>query len=302
MSNIQSCLNYTGGKYKLLSQILPLFPQNIDIFVDLFCGGANVAVNVKANQIRCYDNINEIIELFNFIKNNDVEEIIVAIENVIERYELSSTYEHGYVYYDCDTSTGLAQYNRESYMRLRNDYNSRRYQTYYEKIILFYTLIIFGFNNQIRFNKRGEFNIPSGKRDFNSRLRDKLRKFSNKVRSLNINFEYFDFRDVDLDILDENDFVYIDPPYLITLASYNEQGGWTEDDERDLLSLLDTLNDRGIRFALSNVLECKGKMNNILIEWANRYAIHYLDYNYNFSNYQVKDKTSRTIEVLICNY
>jgi len=31
---IQSPLNYTGGKFKLLPQILPLFPQNIDIFVD----------------------------------------------------------------------------------------------------------------------------------------------------------------------------------------------------------------------------------------------------------------------------
>ena len=33
---IQSPLNYTGGKFKLLPQILPLFPKNIDIFVDLF--------------------------------------------------------------------------------------------------------------------------------------------------------------------------------------------------------------------------------------------------------------------------
>lgn len=31
--------NYTGGKYKLLSQILPLFPENTPIMVDLF-GGA----------------------------------------------------------------------------------------------------------------------------------------------------------------------------------------------------------------------------------------------------------------------
>ena len=43
MSYIKSCLNYTGGKYKLLNQILPLFPQDIDKFIDLFCGGASVA-------------------------------------------------------------------------------------------------------------------------------------------------------------------------------------------------------------------------------------------------------------------
>lgn len=48
---IKSPLNYVGGKFKLLSQILPLFPDNINRFVDLFCGGGNIGVNVKANKI-----------------------------------------------------------------------------------------------------------------------------------------------------------------------------------------------------------------------------------------------------------
>ena len=48
---IKSPLNYVGGKYKLLPQILPLFPDNINTFVDLFGGGFNVGINVKANKI-----------------------------------------------------------------------------------------------------------------------------------------------------------------------------------------------------------------------------------------------------------
>ena len=36
---IQSPLNYTGGKYKLLNQLVPLFPKNINTFIDLFGGG-----------------------------------------------------------------------------------------------------------------------------------------------------------------------------------------------------------------------------------------------------------------------
>ena len=39
---IKSPLNYIGGKYKILPQILPLFPKNIDTFIDLFAGGCNV--------------------------------------------------------------------------------------------------------------------------------------------------------------------------------------------------------------------------------------------------------------------
>ncbi|MGN1340510.1 MAG: DNA adenine methylase, partial [Oscillospiraceae bacterium] len=47
---IKSPLNYTGGKHKLLPQIIPLFPEGIRTFVDLFGGGRNVTVNVKAER------------------------------------------------------------------------------------------------------------------------------------------------------------------------------------------------------------------------------------------------------------
>lgn len=55
---IQSPLNYTGGKFKLLPQILPHFPKDIDVFVDLFCGGCNVGINVKANSVIYNDLMN----------------------------------------------------------------------------------------------------------------------------------------------------------------------------------------------------------------------------------------------------
>ena len=42
---IQSPLNYTGGKFRLLPQLLPLFPKDAGTFVDLFCGGCNVGIN-----------------------------------------------------------------------------------------------------------------------------------------------------------------------------------------------------------------------------------------------------------------
>ena len=44
-------MNYTGGKYKLLPQLLPLFPQDINTFVDLFTGGGNVAININSKKI-----------------------------------------------------------------------------------------------------------------------------------------------------------------------------------------------------------------------------------------------------------
>ena len=97
--------------------------------------------------------------------------------------------------------------------------------------------------------------------------------------------------------------VYCDPPYLITCASYNEQDGWSETEERQLLNLLDELNNNGIKFALSNVLENKGNSNDILKEWSKKYTVHYLNNTYGNCNYHTKDKSmNSTVEVLITNY
>ena len=61
---IKSPINYAGGKYRLLKQIIPLFPNNINTFVDLFGGAFNVGININANTIIYNDIINYLSELF----------------------------------------------------------------------------------------------------------------------------------------------------------------------------------------------------------------------------------------------
>ena len=172
--------------------------------------------------------------------------------------------------------------------------------------MMLYVIIVYAFNNQIRFNSKGEFNLPVGKRDFNQKMKEKLSSFIDRIKSQNCIFSCKDFREFNISTLTNNDFVYVDPPYLITCATYNEQGGWDEQCEKDLLAFLDKLSENKIRFALSNVLRSKGKQNDILIAWIeknkDKYNAIHLNYSYSNSNYQTKDKTSETEEVLIINY
>lgn len=108
MSNyIKSCINYTGGKYKLLKQIVPLLPNDINVFVDLFCGGGNVGLNIDSNMKIFNDNQTNIINLFNTIKNKDIKEILSCIENIIENHKLSNTYVNDYIAYDCEIFRGF---------------------------------------------------------------------------------------------------------------------------------------------------------------------------------------------------
>lgn len=302
---IQSPLNYTGGKFKLLPQILPHFPQDVECFIDLFCGGGNVGINAPCNKVIFNDNNSLLRFVFGTFKNMDKQATFELIDNIIEKYGLSNTEKYGYEYYGCNSAEGLAKYNSESFLKLREDFN-RNTNLDYNYYITLFVLIVYAFNNQIRFNRKGEFNLPVGKRDFNKKMREKLSSFIDRLKSGDYKFESYDFRELPNEEWNDKTFVYVDPPYLITCATYNEQDGWNETLEKELLKYLDNLHERGIRFALSNVLHSKGKENKLLIEWINnnigKYRVIYLNYTYSNSNYQTKDRTSKTDEVLIVNY
>lgn len=302
----KSCFNYTGGKHKLLKQIEPLFPKQIHNFVDLFCGGANVAINANAESKTIgIDYQKEVIRLYNTLKDMPIDQVFEIIDSSIQRFGLSNTFRFGYEKYNCMSGNGLSEYNKEKYLELREFYNKRAEDSPFFDIV-FYVLTVFGFNNQIRFNKKGQYNIPVGKRDFNENIRTNLEDFIRIIKDKSIEFYRSDFRDFDTSHLVEGDFLYADPPYLISTATYNEQNGWTEKEEKDLLGLLDQLHQRGVKFALSNVLEHKGMENTILSNWIGEhkdtYFVNHLDYNYNNSNYQIKQKKTKTTEVLITNY
>lgn len=303
---VNSPLNYIGGKYKLLPQLLPHFPDRIDKFIDLCCGGGSVGINIECEKLIMNDIQSSVIGILNLFKSTPKIDLLSKINQVIDEFELSRSQLNGYEYYGCNSKIGLGPYNKEKYLRLREKFNSLK-PTDKDYYFLLYVLIIYGFNNQIRFNRNLQFNLPVGKRDFNMNMVKKFNKFIERIQSVNCQLLNKDFR-IALEGIDltKDSLVYVDPPYLITCATYNENGGWTEQDERDLLNLLDKLHAQGIRFALSNVLRSKGKENTILIDWLNsnkeRYNIIYLDYSYSNSNYQVKDRQSKSEEVLITNY
>lgn len=300
---IPSALNYTGGKYKLLPQILPLFPKDADKVVDLFCGGCNVGININCNKVQFNDSNKYLIGLLDTFRRLPKDKIFEWLYVTIEKYDLSLVSKKGYEYYGCESSKGLGSYNKVGYNKLRSDFNSKITQDD-EYFLMLYLLIVYSFNNQLRFNKKGEFNLPVGKRDFNAKMQKKLDGFLDRIKSGDYVFTNDDFRNIKLDDYTDKSFFYADPPYLITCATYNEQDGWTEKDEYDLLSYLEQIDKKGIRFALSNVIESKGKTNEILTAWLNKHKSFrtiMLDYEYSNSNYHTK-REGVTKEVLVVNY
>lgn len=279
-------MNYIGGKYKLLPQILPLFPKSINTFVDLFCGGCNVGINVNAERIIFNDNITYLIDLYRLFYTLPQEQILTHIYNRISEFSLSQTNDIGY-------------------KELRTHYNEHR------NALDLFVLVAYSFNHQIRFNNSHKFNNPFGRErsSYNKRMEENLLAFIQKLQENKIFFSSKNFNEFNFSDLDCNDFVYCDPPYLITTGSYNDgkRGftGWGKCEEITLLSILENLTRQGVRFALSNVLTHKGIKNDILNDWANdnNYNIYHLCKNYSNSSYKLKNRDKfATDEVLITNY
>lgn len=282
---LKNPFNYYGGKNKLISQIFPLLPNRINTFYDIFGGGGDISFNVFANKIVYNDKSTEIVSV---LKNLD-DNFILELDNIIRKYNLSKT-------------------NKDGYIKLKEYYNSNKNSlSEREKALYFYALICHSFNNQYGFNRSREFNVPFGKNrsSFNSSMRNKLSDYIERINmNNNITFLSYDFKDFDYSQIKKGDFVYFDPPYYITTGAYERDYDlrWNENNERELYLILDYLSDRGIKWALSNVTEHKGRINNILNFFGTKYNVYPLNINYSNCSYQSKNREKKTQEVLLTNY
>lgn len=284
-------ISYPGNKNRLLKEILPLFPQGIDTFVDVFCGSGVVGINSNCEFIKCNDISKQCLQILEYFYINSFEKIISELELIINSCGLTYSHRDGKTYKE-KKHEGLSIINKDSYNKLKDLYNQ---DPSVDKLVV---LAIYGFNHYIRFNKQGIFNVPVGKVDLSDSIYSNLYNFINFIKTKKISFSNYDFRNKDL-YSDDSAIYYFDPPYFITTAPYNSS--WSKQDEIDLLNLLDNLNSAGKRFCLSNVFLSNGKKNEELIDWSKKYKVFYLKRQYRNANYQKVNLTD-SVEVLIRDF
>lgn len=302
-------LNYTGNKFRLLEQMQPFFPKDINIMVDLFCGGATVGLNTECKEVYFIDNDPNVIGLLQFFSKQNFDTLLAKLEDMVALYHLSNTYRNGTDFYkkqinDSNYNNGLKAYNKDGFYKLRNDYNLLNDKTTEDAYVKLYLLLLYGFNNDLRFNSKGEFNLPIGKTDLNRANVQKLKNYLIKVKNIKAHYicAEFDSKRVK-NILNKADFVYMDPPYLITNATYNESNKWNNLCEHRLLNLIDELIINNKRFVLSNVLSKKNRMNEPLFYWTqknkNSIEIHHMKYSYSSSSYNKKIREGHEDEIIV---
>ena len=303
---IQSPIFYMGNKYDLLPQLRQYIPEDIDTFYDLFGGSGVMSLNVNSNST-VYNEMNEnIVGLLKIFKNCHYEQIVEHIQNRINEFNLPDM--------SCDVrvkhfTEKYKEEHNENYLRFRSWYNktycgdNQDWST--EKYLDLYTLTYFSFCNLIRFNSKGEFNMPFGNRCWLPEHKNKIGYACEVLQKKNIQMLCGNALEKlkDIDQFKQGDFVYLDPPYTNTMAIYNEKrafGGWDIEDDMEMFELLDKLTQKGIRWGVSNVYVNKGLENTHLREWAekNNYKVFHLNKEYA----SLGKGASDTDEVYICNY
>ncbi len=299
MEYIRSPFFYVGDKYKIIPQIQKHFPKNINKFIEPFTGGGSVFLNVEANQYMLNDIDTNIVSIHKELKNNsnDFNMFYNNICKKIELNNLSHSFKEDKVPKELKKQfkkTYYAKYNKEGYNNLKKIYNASENKDYID----LYILLIYGFNRMLRFNSKKEFNLPVGNVDYNKNVHYALENYMNRVKENNIDWYNLDYKNFLNNInIEKNDFIYLDPPYLISNSEYNKL--WNNTNENELLDFLDELNDRNVKFAISNVVEYRGCKNDIFEEWMRKYKVEEITSNYiSFNN----NKQKNIREVLVKNY
>lgn len=242
-------LNYMGGKTNIIDYIKPHL-EGKPVLIDAMGGGFNVGINGCGFEKIIYNDINYIVrDILLMFKNENTKYILDKIDKIIKQYSLE-------------------KHNKENYLNYRNDYNTKyRYKEDYT--IYLYTLILYGFQQQLRFNSSLEFNNPIGESGYNDSIKEKIVSFSRRLKELNVEFfnkNYYDLKDIV-----NNSVVYLDPPYLITLGSYNDGkrgfNGWNELEEQKFIDFLNYLKNCNCKIVVSNIIEYKGRINEYLAKW-----------------------------------
>ena len=296
---IRSPFFYVGDKYKLMPQLKQLMPKKIEQYIEPFVGGGSSFLNSKGTSYMLNDIDSYVVELHRQIGSytGKSEELFDALFEIIDFYGLSCSYRGICVPEDMKkkyVKTYYSKYNKDAYIRMRKDFNANK-----NDFLRLYLLLIYGFNHMIRFNGKGDFNLPVGNVDFNNNVYQALNNYLDFVGEHEIEFFNMDYISFLEKIrFDKNSYVFLDPPYLISMSEYNKL--WNDKKEDELCEYLDSLNDRGIKFGITNLITHKGKVNQRFLEWSKKYCAYDVKSNYiSFNDNTIK---AHSQEVFVTNY
>jgi DNA adenine methylase len=289
-------LKWAGGKDRLFHQLQQWLPHELNQirnYYEPFLGSGAVFFNLTQdfsfNNVVLSDINEELILAYKVIQNN-VPELIQIIDQYKTRYFKLSTIDKEKFYYEMRSSYNVQRFN----------INHKKYSDAWipraaQMIFLNKTC----YNGLYRQNMRGEFNVPFGKNYDPAVYNQQNMELISKLLS-NVEIRTTDFESV-LKSVDDNSFVYLDPPYkpVSKTANFTDyyKTGFTEQDNKRLMNNLSVLTKRNIKFMLNNSFSVD---NDHLTTYYAGYTISTITANRMMSS--ISDRRGKISEIVITNY
>lgn len=238
-------IKWAGGKSQLLHEIRKYYPFNEEInrYCEPFVGAGAVLFDVlnsfDLKEVYISDINKEAINSYKVIRD-DVENLIELLEEFQNEYKDLTHEERKVIYYK----------NREEFNRLKVLKNSDSLK----RAALFIFLNKTGFNGLYRENMRGLFNVPIGSYK-NPKILDEDNLLNVNKKLQNVEIIHGDYKKSS-DFIDNNTFVYFDPPYrpikpTSNFTSYSKDS-FTDEDQIELAEFFKKMDKKSAHLLLSN--------------------------------------------------
>ena len=250
-------IKYPGGKLKEFSLVERFKPTNIKRYFEPFVGGGSIYFNINISNSFINDKSEDLISLYNYVKNQDNEFFNYLYElnflwkqldinnelntNIINKEKFVSYTNKSLTLkskrIQCLENEGnkISNEDKENikltarktafYMFVRDIYNDQK-ENKQLHTACFYFIREYCYSSMFRFSKNGNFNVPYGGRSYNLKcMTSKIKQMqSNEIilylkntAIYNLDFEEF----LNLFTLDSNDFIFLDPPYDSEFSTYD---------------------------------------------------------------------------------
>lgn len=244
MSVARPFIKWVGGKGQLLTEIRKKYPTHVEKYCEPFVGGGavlfDVLNNFKPKDVLINDINKELINVYLQIQNS-CNLLVEELDNINNLYHSQNLEENKKLYYEM----------RRRYNEIK--INCKKSENF-EKAVLFIFLNKTCFNGLYRVNSKGLFNVPYNNAK-NPLLCDKENLFTCSHLLQNVKITAGDYKKCK-SFIDENTFVYIDPPYrpitgTATFTSYSENG-FSDKEQVELSNFITEISNKGGMVLASN--------------------------------------------------
>ena len=233
-------IKYRGGKSKEINNFIEFIPNQYDRYIEPFAGGAALFFYLAPNAALINDINSRLVNFYSAVRDD-----FDSLKAELTRLEL--TYRSNQMEYEQikmkDKSRHVENKNEALYYLLRDMYNGIIEKKYLDAT-LYYFINKTSYSGMLRFNSKGEFNVPFGRyKNFNTQLVSE--EHSGLLKRTEITNE--DYSEI-FNRCTVNDFVFLDPPYDCIFTDYGniEQNGFTEDNHRRLAQDFRNLESRSL--------------------------------------------------------